>query len=87
MALTDDIARIARAQRLVAQEAELEGTVYSADFEGTVTGAWVGISEQGAGLVQYKGKTYTTVRLGRTSLFAGSRVQLSYIDGTYYSNW
>ena len=87
MALTDKIAKIARAQRLIAQQAEVEGTIYSADFEGIVTGTWVGISDTGGGLVSYKGKTYTTVRLGFTSLFRGSRVQLSYVQGTYYSTW
>lgn len=85
--LVEKIAGIARAQRLVAQEAELSGTVYSSDFEGTVTGTWEGIDPSGAGLVNYKGKTYKSVRLGLTSLFAGSKVQLSYVKGTYFSNW
>lgn len=85
--LLEKLATIARAQRVVAQDAELTGTVYSADFEGTVTGTWEGLADSGAGLVVYNGKTYTTVRMGITSLFPGARVQLSYVKGTYYSNW
>ncbi len=85
--LYETVAGIARAQRLVAQEAELTGTVYAADFEGTVTGTWVRLDDSGAGVVLYKGKEYTTVRLGITTLFKGSTVQLSYVKGTYYSNW
>ena len=85
--LVEKLTAIARAQRMVAQEAELTGTVYSADFEGTVTGTWAGIDSSGGGNVIYKGKTYKTIRLGLTSLFQGSKVQLSYVNGTYFSNW
>lgn len=85
--LADLLVKISRAQRLVAQEAELTGAIYSADFEGTVTGTWAGIDSSGGGLVLYKGKTYKTIRLGLTSLFQGSKVQLSYVNGIYFSNW
>lgn len=85
--LIETLTQVARAQRVVAKEAELSGTIYSSDFEGTVSGTWSGIDPSGAGLVLYKGKTYKTIRLGITSLFKGSKVQMSYVNGSYYSNW
>ena len=87
MELAQKVLAIAQAQRVVALDAAESGTNFAADFEGTVTGIWEGIDKSGAGLVSYDGKTYKSVRLGITSLFKGSRVQLSYVKGVYYSNW
>lgn len=87
MSIVTKITELAKANRIIAKEAAESGTNFAADFEGTVTGIWEGIDPSGAGLVSYDGKTYKSVRLGITSLFAGSSVQLSYVKGVYYSNW
>ena len=46
-----------------------------------------GFDKLGAVLVLYEGYVYKTTRLGFTSLFKGDQVQLSYMDGVYYSSW
>ena len=78
---------ISRAERIAAIENRKTGTLRKADFEGSVSGTWQGLDELGAGKVLHEGKVYTTKRLGFTSLFKGDQVQLSYLDGVYYSSW
>ena len=78
---------ISRAERVAAVENRKTGTLRKADFEGSVAGVWQGLDSLGSGLVLYEGKTYKTKRLGFTSLFKGDQVQLSYLDGVYYSSW
>lgn len=57
------------------------------DFEGSVTGKWVRLAENGAGVVSYNGKNYITKPIGFTSIEAGHAVELSYARGVYYSKW
>ena len=85
--LLGQLTSLAMAERVVALQDRAEEVKKKGDFEGSVSGNWKGIDTSGAGLVQYKGKTYKTKRLGFTSLFKNSKVQLSYIDGIYYSSW
>lgn len=75
------------ALRVVELERRENPDKYKADFEGRVIGRWIKIGPDGEGLVSYKGKTYTTVRVGKTSLFPGDTVQLYYADGFYFSIW
>ena len=85
--LSEVLLGISRAERVAAVEDRKTGTLRKADFEGSVSGVWQGLDELGAGKVLYEGKVYTTKRLGFTSLFKGDQVQLSYLDGVYYSSW
>ena len=62
-------------------------TGVSGDFEGSVGGTWVRLAENGAGIVAYNNKEYTTKRLGFTSISAGTSVELSFGNGIYYSKW
>ena len=75
------------ANRLDRIEAELAGQNAGGDFAGSVTASWVEIDEDGAGFVEYNGKTYKTKRLGFTSIPTGTTVELSYARGIYYSTW
>lgn len=61
--------------------------VIRGDFEGSVTGKWVRLADNGAGIVAYNGKQYTTKPIGFTSIEAGHAVELSYARGVYYSKW
>ena len=63
------------------------GTSYSPDFEGQVTGAWVGLDSDSSALVSFNGKIYKTIRLGETSIPRGTPVVLFFASGTYYSTW
>lgn len=65
-----------------AKQAEKTG-----DFEGSVLAVWKRVDASGAGIVEYKGKEYKTKRQGFTSLFRDAKVQLTYVDGIYYSSW
>ena len=78
---------ISKAERVAAVQSRKTGTLRKADFEGSVSGVWQGLDKLGAGRVLYEGKVYKTKRLGFTSLFKGDQVQLSYMDGVYYSSW
>ena len=77
----------ARTVRLTELERRDRSPDETGDFTGQVVGTWVKVGEYGDGIVDYQGKRYTTVRLGKTSLFPGDKVQLSYAKGTYFSNW
>lgn len=85
--LLNTLRSISRAERVTALEYRSRGSLRKPDFEGVVYGSWAGLNPLSAGLVSYKGKTYKTKMLGFTSLPKGARVQLSYVDGIYYSSW
>ena len=87
MALVDVVRDVHAANRLAAVEDRSKKIVIKGDFEGTVTGSWVEIAQNGAGIVSYNNKKYVTKPLGFTSIPAGHAVQLTYAKGIYYSEW
>ena len=78
---------INNANRMVDLERTIEGSIVRGDFEGSVTGTWVRLDNDGTGVVQYKGKDYKTVVLGIVSIPYGTRVELSHASGIYYSKF
>jgi hypothetical protein len=87
MALVDVVRDVHAANRLAAVEDRSKKIIIKGDFEGTVTGSWVEIAQNGAGIVSYNNKQYVTKPLGFTSIPAGHAVQLTYAKGIYYSEW
>jgi hypothetical protein len=87
MALLDDIQQIQAVDRVAEVERRSSGEVVKGDFEGSVTGYWVKLREDGAGIVSYNNKQYVTKPIGFTSLPAGQAVELSHANGVYFSSW
>jgi hypothetical protein len=87
MALLDTLLNINQADRLAELDRRSSGQLIVGDFDGSVTGVWVQLAENGAGIVSYRNKNYTTKPLGFTSIQAGKEVELSYANGIYYSKW
>ena len=85
--LLSRIQNLSRAARIATLEKRAEEVRKIGDFEGSVSGKWKGLDTSGGGLVEYEGKLYVTKRQGFTSLFKDSSVQLTYVDGIYYSSW
>lgn len=73
--------------RMVMLEDLTYGTEIKGDFEGSVTATWIKLREDGAGMCRYRGKIYATKPLGYVSIQAGTRVEMSYADGIYYSRY
>jgi hypothetical protein len=84
LTLTEN-ARIQRVQDL--ERLQEKGTRIAGDFEGSVTGYWVRLENNGGGTVSYNNKQYLTKPIGFVSLPAGSEVELSYANGIYYSKF
>lgn len=87
MAILETVLNNAQADRLFELDRRESGETIKGDFVGSVTGTWRGLGESASGLVSYSDKVYKTVRLGKTSIPAGTSVELSFANGTYYSNW
>jgi hypothetical protein len=87
MDLITTLRDLARTSRILALEDRSKAAMKVGDFEGSVLGVWQRVDSSGAGIVEYKGKEYTTKRQGFTSLFKNAKVQLTYVDGVYYSSW
>lgn len=88
MSLLDDVLELQETTRMMHLEDRLKGDLVKGDFEGIVTGQWVRIDDSsGAGIVLHNDTEYVTVMLGGSSLPKGARVELSYADGVYYSDW
>lgn len=83
--LLESLKELSAAARFVELERRAENSLISGDFEGSVTGYWLGIGSMGEGLVRYKDKTYSTKRIGITSVPRNTEVELSYAKGIYYS--
>jgi hypothetical protein len=64
-----------------------EGPDVKGDFEGSVAASWVKLGTNGAGIVSYNKKEYTTRPTGFTSIAPGTSVMLTHANGVYYSNW
>lgn len=71
-------------RRMLSRES---GNSYRPDFEGIVTGTFLGIDQSGAAFVLYKGKKYKTIRKGTTSLRKGELVQMFFSGNSYYADW
>jgi len=88
MELINYVRNVHAANRLTAVEQfSSQRPLIKGDFEGNVTGSWVEIAKNGAGIVSYNNKKYVTKPIGFTSIPPGHAVQLSYAKGIYYSAW
>ena len=87
MALLDNLRDVAAAMRLVELERLASDEVIEGDFKGSVTGKWVQLAPNGAGVVEYNSKRYLTKPIGFTSIPAGTAVELTFANGVYYSKW
>ena len=87
MPLLESLLEESNANRIIDLERVEAGGRLKGDFEGSVAGIWVGLDESGAGIVSYNDKEYYVRRLGFTSISAGTVVELSFGDGTYYASW
>lgn len=87
MALIDDLFETSKALQLVDLERIQNKEFIKGDFVGSVKGTWKKLAQNGAGIVTYNGKDYTTVRIGFTALAPGTPVELSFAKGVYYSKW
>lgn len=87
MALLQDLLEIATAIRLVELERLASDEIIEGDFRGSVTGKWVRLETNGAGIVEYNSKLYSTKPIGFTSIPAGTAVEVTYANGVYYSKW
>lgn len=87
MFLLDSVLMAAQANRVADLDRLARKEIIRGDFEGSVTGKWVRLAENGAGIVAYNGKEYVTKPIGFTSIEKGHAVELSYARGVYYSKW
>ncbi len=87
MSLKQILIQKSNVERLLKLERLEKGVIIEGDFEGSVTGHWVRLDKNGAGIVNYRNKQYTTKPIGFTSLPAGSEVELSHANGIYYSKF
>lgn len=87
MSLLSQLVQQSNVNRLLQLERLEKGVVIEGDFEGSVTGYWVRLEGNGAGIVSYGRKEYITKPIGFTSLPAGSEVELSHANGIYYSKF
>lgn len=87
MELLNKLQQRSNAERILQVERLQKGTVVEGDFEGSVTGYWVKLDQNGAGVVSYNQKNYVTKPIGFTSLPAGTEVELSHANGVYYSKF
>lgn len=86
----DLLARVqneARANRVLDIERRQTKPIIQGKFDGSVTGSWVKLSDNGSGIVNYNQKEYTTRPIGFTSIPAGTNVVLTFANGVYYSSW
>ena len=87
MSIVNELQIISDAERAVDIERRETGHIVKGDFEGSVTGFWVELDDDGAGVVDYAGKRYRTSTIGFVSLPKGTAVELSYAKGVYYSKY
>jgi len=87
MSLLESLLQQSYVNRALQLERLEKGVTIEGDFEGSVTGYWVKLEANGAGIVSYNKKQYTTKPIGFTSLPAGAEVELSHANGIYYSKF
>ena len=83
--MISQLIELSKANRFFDIESRSDGATLKGDFEGSVTGTWIGLGPMGEGVVSYKSKQYLTKPIGFVSIPAGTEVQLSYAKGLYYS--
>ena len=83
----DSLLEAHRRNRFLDLERATSDVSIQGDFEGSVTGTWVRLNENGTGAVRYKQKIYTAKVLGLMSIPAGSKVELSHANGVYYATF
>ncbi len=87
MSLLNSLINESNAMRILQLERLEKGNIIEGDFEGSVTGYWVRLNQDGSGVVSYSKKEYITKPIGFTSLPSGSEVELSHANGVYYSKF
>lgn len=87
MDLLSETLNVNLAARVVELERREEGSRPRGDFDGSVTGYWLGLDNSGVGLVQFKGKKYKSRPIGFTSVPKGTEVELTHANGVYYSKF
>jgi hypothetical protein len=87
MAILQQVLENQAANRIADLESRDSGELVKGDFDGGVTGYWVRLDEDGAGVVSYNSKQYITKPLGFTSISSGKPVLLSHANGVYFSSW
>ena len=87
MAFLDDLIAISDSERFADLERRDSGVSIKGDFEGSVTGHWVRLGQNGEGVVSYNNKEYKTKPIGFTSIPKGTEVELSHANGMYYSKF
>ena len=87
MSLLDTLLQRSTAERYLQLERRERGNVIEGDFDGSVTGYWIKLDQNGGGVVSYNKKEYVTKPIGFTSLPAGTEVELSFAKGVYYSKF
>lgn len=86
--MLNDFLEYHNAGRVIDVEERQSKKSIKGDFEGSVTGTWVGYDfETNGGIVRYNDKEYLTKVLGIRSIKKGTKVQLSFADGIYYSDY
>lgn len=83
--LIDELMRTSEIERVALLEDRDQFSI--GDFTGSVVGEWRGYDKDGAGLVKYLRKTYRSVVEGSKSIPKGTKVQLTYANGTYVASW
>lgn len=79
--------QLGAANQEVAQEKRNNMEVSQADFLGVAQANWKKMSDDGAGIVEYKGKVYYTMPQGTKSIPEGTKVSLEYRKGFYITYW
>ena len=87
MTILNQLLELSTANRLVRTEELESGSDIAGDFQQNVTGQWLRLDGTGAGIVLYNQKEYVTVPLGFTSIPEGTKVEMSFANGTYYSKF
>jgi hypothetical protein len=73
--------------RIIELERRAEGSRPKGEFEGSVTGYWIELDNNGVGIVDYQGKRFKTRPIGFVSAPKGTEIELTYANGVYYSKF
>ena len=87
MSILNTLIEINDSERFSELEKRESGVTIKGDFEGSVTGHWVRLGQNGEGVVLYNNKEYKTKPIGFTSIPKGIEVELSHANGMYYSKY
>jgi len=87
MAALDTAMQEFNMRRLEETMRRADGAEIKGDFTGSVTGKWLRLDNNGAGVVMYKGREYPVRSIGFTSLPKGATVELTYAKGQYFAKF